>query len=84
MAKLFKIKRIDSIEDRKFNKYVLYILGEILLIVLGILIALEIARCLSVLCELKRAIRRFTLIQIKPAVKCRVAPCERHLEASDA
>ena len=42
MAKLFKIKRIDSIEDRKFNKYVLYILGEILLIVLGILIALEI------------------------------------------
>jgi hypothetical protein len=42
MAKLFKIGRIDSIEGRKFNKYILYILGEILLIVLGILIALEI------------------------------------------
>lgn len=42
MAKLFKIGRIDSIEGRKYNKYVLYILGEILLIVLGILIALEI------------------------------------------
>lgn len=42
MAKVFKIGRIDSIEGRKFNKYILYILGEILLIVLGILIALEI------------------------------------------
>lgn len=42
MAKAFRIGRMDSIEGRKFNRYALYIIGEVLLIVLGILIALEI------------------------------------------
>jgi len=42
MAKIFKNQRIDSLKGRKLNRYALYILGEVLLIVLGILIALEI------------------------------------------
>ena len=42
MAKIFKVGRIESLRHKKRNRYILYILGEILLIVLGILIALEI------------------------------------------
>lgn len=42
MAKVFRTVRINSIFNRNFNKYFLYILGEILLVVIGILVALEI------------------------------------------
>lgn len=42
MISIFKALRIDSVLDKNFKKYFLYVLGEILLIVLGILIALEI------------------------------------------
>jgi len=42
MFKIFRTVRMNSVENRKFNKYFLYVLGEILLVVLGILIALEI------------------------------------------
>jgi len=42
MAKIFRSVRIDSIFNTKFNKYFLYVLGEIVLIVIGILIALKI------------------------------------------
>lgn len=42
MAKIFRTVRINSIFNRNFNKYFLYILGEILLVVIGILVALEI------------------------------------------
>jgi hypothetical protein len=42
MTRIFRSVRIDSIFNTKFNKYFLYVLGEILLIVIGILIALKI------------------------------------------
>lgn len=42
MAKIFRTVRIDSIFNAKFNRYFLYVLGEIVLIVIGILIALNI------------------------------------------
>ena len=42
MAKIFRSVRIDSIFNTKFNRYFLYILGEIVLVVIGILIALKI------------------------------------------
>jgi hypothetical protein len=42
MAKIFRTVRINSIFNKNFNKYFLYVLGEIVLIVIGILIALKI------------------------------------------
>lgn len=42
MFKIFKTHRIKAIFNKNFNKYFLYIIGEIILVVLGILIALEI------------------------------------------
>lgn len=42
MAKIFRTVRINSIFNAKFNRYFLYVLGEIVLIVMGILIALKI------------------------------------------
>lgn len=42
MITIFKGGRIESVLDKNFKKYILYILGETILIVLGILIALEI------------------------------------------
>jgi hypothetical protein len=42
MAKIFRTIRINSIFNKNFNKYFLYVLGEIVLIVIGILIALKI------------------------------------------
>jgi len=42
MAKIFKTFRINSIYNKNFNTYFLYVLGEIALVVIGILIALEI------------------------------------------
>ena len=42
MFKFFRAIRIKSILNEKFNKYLLYVLGEILLVVIGILIALKI------------------------------------------
>jgi len=42
MIAIFKSGRIESILDKRFKRYILYILGEIVLVVLGILIALEI------------------------------------------
>jgi len=42
MAKIFRTVRINAIFNKNFKKYFLYILGEIVLVVIGILIALEI------------------------------------------
>lgn len=42
MFKIFKTVRIDSIQNKNFNKYFLYVIGEFVLIVIGILFALEI------------------------------------------
>jgi len=42
MIKIFRTARINSIFNKNFNKYFLYVLGEIVLVVIGILIALEI------------------------------------------
>jgi len=42
MANIFRTDRINSIFIKKYNKYFLYVLGEIVLVVIGILIALQI------------------------------------------
>jgi hypothetical protein len=42
MSKIFRTFRIDSIFNKKFNRYFLYVFGEIVLVVIGILIALQI------------------------------------------
>ena len=42
MLKLFRRIRQDLITANKFSKYFLYALGEIFLVVIGILIALQI------------------------------------------
>lgn len=42
MAKIFKIFRVDSVLQKDSRKYFLYVFGEIVLVVLGILIALKI------------------------------------------
>ena len=42
MSKIFKSFRINAIQTINLNRYLLYVLGEIVLVVLGILIALEI------------------------------------------
>lgn len=42
MAKIFRTVRINAVFNKNFNKYFLYVLGEIVLVVIGILIALEI------------------------------------------
>tara|TARA_R110000772_G_scaffold177493_1_gene289047 strand:- start:18 stop:785 length:768 start_codon:yes stop_codon:yes gene_type:complete len=42
MSKIFSTVRIDSIFDKNFNRYFLYVFGEIVLVVIGILIALQI------------------------------------------
>ena len=42
MFKIFRTVRINSILNKNFNKYFLYVLGEIVLVVIGILIALKI------------------------------------------
>ncbi len=42
MANIFRTDRINSIFIKKYNKYFLYVFGEIVLVVIGILIALQI------------------------------------------
>ena len=42
MIAIFKTHRIESVLNRNFRKYLLYIVGEMALVILGILIALEI------------------------------------------
>jgi len=42
MAKIFNTARVNAIFNKNFNRYFLYVLGEIVLVVIGILIALEI------------------------------------------
>ncbi len=42
MSKIFRTDRIDSILSKKYKIYFLYIFGEIALVVIGILIALQI------------------------------------------
>ena len=42
MSKIFRTVRIDSIFNKNFNRYFLYVFGEIVLVVIGILIALQI------------------------------------------
>lgn len=42
MINFFRKIRMQFISDRKFNKYLVYALGEIILVVIGILIALQI------------------------------------------
>ena len=42
MSKIFKTFRINALQTVNLNKYLLYVIGEIVLVVLGILIALEI------------------------------------------
>ncbi|WP_339755068.1 hypothetical protein [uncultured Winogradskyella sp.] len=42
MIKLFRKIRQDLITENKFSKYILYAIGEIILVVIGILIALQI------------------------------------------
>lgn len=41
MLRYFRILRMDLVKREKFRKYLLYALGEILLVVIGILIALQ-------------------------------------------
>ncbi|MFT5941322.1 hypothetical protein [Sediminicola arcticus] len=42
MIKLFRRIRQNLLTENKFNKYLLYAIGEIVLVVIGILIALQI------------------------------------------
>ncbi len=42
MQRFFKIRKLRSFSDNKFGKYLLYAIGEILLVVIGILVALKI------------------------------------------
>ncbi|MDX1472406.1 MAG: DUF6090 family protein, partial [Flavobacteriaceae bacterium] len=42
MSKVFHKKRKSSIRDSKFMRYLLYAIGEIILVVIGILIALQV------------------------------------------
>ena len=42
MAKIFRGKRMQTLKENRFFKYLLYALGEILLIVIGILIAMNL------------------------------------------
>lgn len=42
MIKFFRIIRQQMLTENKFSKYLLYALGEIILVVIGILIALQI------------------------------------------
>jgi len=42
MSKIFRTVRINSIFSKNFNRYFLYVFGEIVLVVIGILIALQI------------------------------------------
>lgn len=42
MLKLFRKIRQNLLEESKFRKYLVYALGEIILVVIGILIALQI------------------------------------------
>jgi len=42
MPRFFKLKKLKLFSENKFGKYALYALGEILLVVVGILIALQI------------------------------------------
>lgn len=42
MLRFLRQFRISAINSEQFNKYLLYALGEIILVVIGILIALQI------------------------------------------
>ena len=42
MIKFFRKVRQKLLKENRFNKYVLYAIGEIVLVVIGILIALQI------------------------------------------
>ena len=42
MTRLFRRLRIRSLFNKKFNKYLLYAIGEVLILIIGILIALQV------------------------------------------
>ena len=42
MVKIFRNIRLNQLRDKSTSKYLLYALGEILLVVIGILIALQV------------------------------------------
>ncbi|WP_245603281.1 DUF6090 family protein, partial [Maribacter antarcticus] len=42
MIKFFRKNRQKSLTENKFSKYLIYAIGEIILVVIGILIALQV------------------------------------------
>lgn len=66
MIKFFRTNRQEMLTENKFTKYLLYAIGEIVLVVIGILIALSInnwnenkktkAKEVNVLEEIKRSL----------------------------
>ena len=45
MIKFFRKIRQRLLTENKFNKYLLYAIGEIVLVVIGIMIALQVNNC---------------------------------------
>ena len=64
MIKFFRKIRQQLITENKFSKYLLYAIGEIILVVIGILIALQINNSNNKRIETKREFKYLTNIEI--------------------
>jgi len=64
MIKFFRKIRQKLLTENKFSKYLLYALGEIILVVIGILIALQINNSNNQRIEKVREIKYLTNIKI--------------------
>lgn len=51
MLRFFRQIRKKLIEEDKVRKYLLYAVGEVMLVVIGILIALQINNQLNIICD---------------------------------
>ena len=88
MIKFFRKIRQNLLTENKFSKYMLYAIGEIVLVVIGILIALSINNWNDVkkqrkkevvyLTELKKGLEKDLKIEFIPAIRLYKKRIERH------
>ena len=78
MIKFFRHIRKKLLSENKFSKYLLYAIGEIILVVIGILIALQINNWNEN--KKERKLEQSTLIEIKNAMELDIQLLEEEIE----